>query len=374
MAKIIIPFNNKEYSIDESVFSAASAALKSHLSTVMNGSGATVNFDGVTYNVDSAKLSAATSDFITHLGTVAGNGKKIVIGGVEYNVDSAKMAGAISEIEAVLGNLYSGESGGSEGESHNGVIPEGAFYGNLNTYQFYDVMPETVSEGDIYIYGDYVYQYSPSFDGWEVALATAETGITSFLPDYPVTDRNQTSYGAILSNINGKPIVSINYLFAGCESLTSVPAIPISVTTIGRSAFDNCLSLTDITIPNSVTYIDALAFYRCRSLIQIPLHDGITNIGVEAFRECSSVTDVVIPNSVNQIDSNAFSGCTELISVRIPDSFRNIPEGLFFECTSLTNIVFEGTKSQWVGKYFGDDWCAYVPATEVICSDGSVEL
>lgn len=114
MAKIIIPFNNKEYSVDESAFSDAYVALKSHLSAIMNGSGATISFGGTDYNIDSAKLSAATNDFITHLGTVAGSGKKVVIGGVEYNVDSAKMNSAIAELETVLGDLHTGNDDSSE--------------------------------------------------------------------------------------------------------------------------------------------------------------------------------------------------------------------------------------------------------------------
>lgn len=83
MAKYNISFNNKDYSIDESSLSSATAALKSHLSTVMNGSGATINLGGTAYSIDSAKLSAATNAFVSHLVTVAGSGYKVVISGGE---------------------------------------------------------------------------------------------------------------------------------------------------------------------------------------------------------------------------------------------------------------------------------------------------
>lgn len=72
MAKINIIFNDKNYSIDESSFAAASARLQQHLSTVMNGSGAVINLGGTSYNIDSTKLSAATNAFVSHLGTIAG--------------------------------------------------------------------------------------------------------------------------------------------------------------------------------------------------------------------------------------------------------------------------------------------------------------
>ena len=39
-----------------------------------------------------------------------------------------------------------------------------------------------------------------------------------------------------------------------------------SVTSIGHGAFDNCSSLTSVTIPASVTSIGAYAFFDCASL------------------------------------------------------------------------------------------------------------
>lgn len=103
MAKTNIVFNNTNYTIDDSSLSAASATLRTHLSTVMNGTGAVINLGGTSYNIDSTKLSAATNAFVSHLGTVAGGGYKVMVGGVEYGVDSGKMTRAVAEIEAVLG-------------------------------------------------------------------------------------------------------------------------------------------------------------------------------------------------------------------------------------------------------------------------------
>lgn len=102
--KTTISFNNKEYSIDTAALSPATSALKSHLSTVMNGTGAVINLGGTAYNVDSAKLSAITNTFVQHLGTIAGDGHKVVVGGVEYGVDAAKLQEAIVELDATWGN------------------------------------------------------------------------------------------------------------------------------------------------------------------------------------------------------------------------------------------------------------------------------
>ena len=44
MSKINFSFNGVEYSIDEALLSSAKSGLKTHLSSVMNGGGATINF------------------------------------------------------------------------------------------------------------------------------------------------------------------------------------------------------------------------------------------------------------------------------------------------------------------------------------------
>ena len=71
MAKIIL--NNKEFEIDSSALATATAALKSHFSTNMNGTGATVVLDGVSYSIDSAKLAVAENAFGAYLDTISGD-------------------------------------------------------------------------------------------------------------------------------------------------------------------------------------------------------------------------------------------------------------------------------------------------------------
>jgi hypothetical protein len=150
MAKINIVFNDKNYSIEEASFSAAADALKQHLSTAMNGSGATINLGGVSYGIDSAKLATATSEFISHLGKIAGNGRKVVVGGVEYGIDSGKVSGAVAEIEAVLGGAISGDGGNELVKSEHG------FYYNV-PYMYtweYDAIEAFVfhEDGDMILY------------------------------------------------------------------------------------------------------------------------------------------------------------------------------------------------------------------------------
>ena len=125
--------------------------------------------------------------------------------------------------------------------------------------------------------------------------------------------------------------------FSGCSSLTSV-TIPNSVTSIGISAFSDCSGLTSITIPNSVTSIGQSAFSDCSSLTSVTIPNSVTSIGKMAFVGCSGLTSITIPNSVTSIGISAFSDCSSLTSVTIPNSVTSIGKMAFVGCSGLTSI------------------------------------
>ena len=128
-----------------------------------------------------------------------------------------------------------------------------------------------------------------------------------------------------------------NSTFCGCSSLTSI-AIPKSVTSIGYGAFCYCQSLTSITIPDSVTSIGDMAFGHCYNLISIAIPDSVTSID-DAFYCCSSLTSIMLPEGLTSIGSGTFYGCSNLTSIAIPESVTSIGECAFWGCSSLTNIT-----------------------------------
>ena len=160
------------------------------------------------------------------------------------------------------------------------------------------------------------------------------TGLTR-ISDYAFDDCSSLTSITIPSSVTSIG----DYAFEGCSSLTSI-TIPSSVTSIGWSAFSGCTGLTSVTIPNSVTSISGEAFCGCYSLTSITIPNSVTSIGDYAFADCSSLTSVTIESGVTSICIGAFCGCSRLTSITIPGSVTFIGMDTFYGCSSLEEVVF----------------------------------
>ncbi|MBR2586079.1 MAG: leucine-rich repeat domain-containing protein [Thermoguttaceae bacterium] len=135
--------------------------------------------------------------------------------------------------------------------------------------------------------------------------------------------------------------------------------VPDSVTSIERSAFWDCTSLTKLTIPNSVTTIGDKAFHVCSSLTKLTIPDSVTSIGEWAFAYCTSLTEITIPNSVTSIGGFAFAYCASLTEITIPNSVTSIGGGVFQGCESLTKVTIPDSVTSI-------DCFAFIPLPETI--------
>ena len=208
--------------------------------------------------------------------------------------------------------------------------------------------------------------------------ATSQTAeVTSQNSDYPYWSTTITTAiipASVTYNSVSYSVTSIGEsAFESCISLTSV-TIPNSVTSIGENAFLGCSGLTSIDIPNSVTSIGRWAFYYCDGLISVTIPNSITSIGDAPFGGCTGLTSIdvasdnsnyclvdgvlfnkdkttliqypggkqgayTIPNSVTSIGGGAFDGCSGLTSVTIPNSVTSIGAVAFYECYGLTSVT-----------------------------------
>lgn len=103
------------------------------------------------------------------------------------------------------------------------------------------------------------------------------------------------------------------YAYRGQVKSTEIQG---GVTSIGNSAFQNCSSLTSITIPKGVTRIEEGTFDGCSSLTSITIPESVTGIGDYAFR-FSGLTSITIPEGVMSIGTSAFQGCGSLTDITI---------------------------------------------------------
>ena len=130
--------------------------------------------------------------------------------------------------------------------------------------------------------------------------------------------------------------------------------IPISVTSIGASAFSSLKELSDITIPNSIISIGNSAFYDCSGLTNISIPDGVVSIEAYTFYGCSSLTSISIPSSVTSIGESAFYGCRNLRTIFIPEGVTSINYYAFQYCKALESVSLPSSISSIQSGAFGD--------------------
>ena len=128
--------------------------------------------------------------------------------------------------------------------------------------------------------------------------------------------------------------------FEGCQALTntSISNILKEATSIGEGAFRGCTSLTSVEIPESVTSIDVAAFGQCSNLTSVKILGTITSIAASTFIACGKLNNFDIPDSVTSIGDWAFARCSGLTDIEIPEKVTSIGNHAFENCTFLTTI------------------------------------
>lgn len=105
-------------------------------------------------------------------------------------------------------------------------------------------------------------------------------------------------------NISGEVIIS--------SKITHNEA-NFNVTSIVPRAFENCRSVTSVTLPDGITEINDYAFDGCQSMTEINIPESVRSIGNYAFAYCNSLASITIPSSVTNMGDEAFGKCFKLI-------------------------------------------------------------
>lgn len=132
--------------------------------------------------------------------------------------------------------------------------------------------------------------------------------------DGEITIKKYTGTDTVMvipEEINGKPVVGINY-----------------------DAFKGNTTIVEVVISGLVEMISFNAFEGCTALKKVTLL-GRTSICDEAFKGCVNLRSIAVKGSVNK---GAFEGCIQLRSVEIGADVYKIEEGAFDGCTALTEI------------------------------------
>lgn len=155
-----------------------------------------------------------------------------------------------------------------------------------------------------------------------------------------------------LSYAEAAKVTDLGEVFKGNTAITSFEELQYftGLTAIGSHAFDDCTSLSSITIPNTVTSIGLCAFNRCTGLKSVEIPNSVTSIGNSAFIACAGLTSLTIGNSVKSIGGFAFYHCSSVTSLTIPNSVKSIGDGAFAGCTGLTEITSFANSAPQIGN------------------------
>lgn len=261
------------------------------------------------------------------------------------------------------------------GQTVRAKVPEGGKYtaADGTVYNPGDEMPETVTTGDLYEYGDYVYRYNQEFEGNSPTSFSTNESLNGWGVRWI---GNKSIPTEILTSINGMPIASMQSTFS-YSGITAIPEIPDTVVNL-HWAFSNTHKLStdasNITIPSSVVNMEQAfcssaitkgpdmseavnvtnlkaTFWMCKSLTEAPDLSNCNKLTSlqSTFADCISITDLskfVFPENASYLYCT-FSRCTNLVTAPVIPSTGSTMYSLFAGCTSLTGIVEINTEKDY---------------------------
>ena len=161
--------------------------------------------------------------------------------------------------------------------------------------------------------------------------------------------------------VNGN--LSLDKIFTEYASQVrnSLTTLHITGDRIDANAYKGCVNLANLDIDDSIKAIGESAFEDCISISEITLsNDNLTEISNNTFRNCVSLKDVTLSNKVTIIRSGAFDGCvmiedfdfskitligayafrnTKVSSPAFSRNLQTIGENAFENCVNIEEVI-----------------------------------
>ena len=127
------------------------------------------------------------------------------------------------------------------------------------------------------------------------------------------------------------------------RDITGEYVIKEGTTAIAYGAFE-WTNICSIVIPDSVVTIEDYAFYMCSKLVSVVIgeNSNLTTIGKSAFDYCTSLTEIYIPEKVENIGLSAFTNCDHLTGITVAPSnaYYKSVEGVLYSKDGKTLIQY----------------------------------
>ncbi|HMP76844.1 MAG TPA: leucine-rich repeat protein [Kiritimatiellia bacterium] len=141
------------------------------------------------------------------------------------------------------------------------------------------------------------------------------------LPDGVVSIGNQAFYWSDLRTIVlPSSVTSLGTeVFFGCSSATSA-IIGAGIVHLPAGSFRECASLLSVQFEGDTASIDSHAFRDNVALPTLALPDSLGTIAASAFQGCITLSEILLGanSALTNVSQNAFSDCAALSSISVP--------------------------------------------------------
>lgn len=176
-----------------------------------------------------------------------------------------------------------------------------------------------------------------------------------------------------LSESEAAAVTNLGEVFKGNTDITSFNELQYftGLVSIGDNAFNDCSSLTSVTLPESVTTIGEFAFHAS-GLESISFPSALTEVGAESFSSCENLESIDFNGCHATFEHECFAWCFSLEELNVPNTVRFEGWNPFWGCTSLRTAIFEpfeeGQEPWNVLGLFNSDYFTSVLETVVLPS------